>query len=91
MVIIPFRAADVPAEVKGAITKFHFDKGDLVKKDQPVVEISKERYSIMLQMAKSKLDGSQAVPEFGRADSPVQKRRVFKELWNSPEAAGSPG
>jgi RND family efflux transporter MFP subunit len=57
VVIIPFRSADIPAEVRGAITKFHFDKGDLVQKDQPVVEISKERYAIMLQMAKSKLDG----------------------------------
>ncbi len=56
VVIIPFRSADIPAEVRGAITKFNFDKGDLVKKDQPVVEISKERYAIMWQMAKGKLD-----------------------------------
>jgi RND family efflux transporter MFP subunit len=57
VVIIPFRSADIPTEVKGVISKFHFDKGDLVKKDQPVVEISKDRYSIMMHMAKSKLEG----------------------------------
>jgi RND family efflux transporter MFP subunit len=57
VVIIPIRSADIPTEVKGVISKFHFEKGDLVKKDQPVVEISKDRYSIMMHMAKSKMEG----------------------------------
>lgn len=57
VVIVPFRSADIPTEVKGVISKFFFENGDLVEKGQPVVEISKDRYAIMLHMAKSKLEG----------------------------------
>jgi RND family efflux transporter MFP subunit len=57
VVIIPFRSADIPTEVKGVISKFHYEKGDLIEKGKPVVEISKDRYSILMQVAKSKLEG----------------------------------
>jgi RND family efflux transporter MFP subunit len=82
VVIIPFRSADIPAEVKGAITKFYFDKGDLVTKDQPVVEISKERYSIMLHMAKSKLEALKQ--SLGLAEQNLQfKKDVYSKNYGT--------
>jgi RND family efflux transporter MFP subunit len=56
-VIVPFRSADVPSDARGVVTAFNFDRGDLVQRDQAVVEISKDRYAIMVQMARTKLEG----------------------------------
>lgn len=56
-IIVPFRTANVPAEISGVIETVKFEKGDFVPKDAVVVEISKKRYSVLVDSARAKLKG----------------------------------
>jgi RND family efflux transporter MFP subunit len=58
-VIMPVRYANVPAEVSGVIEAIKYEKGELIQKDQLVVEISKKRHSIMVQIGQEKIKGLQ--------------------------------
>ncbi len=58
-VIMPVRFANVPAELSGVIEAIKFEKGEFIQKDQVVVELSKKRHSIMVQMAQEKVKGLQ--------------------------------
>jgi RND family efflux transporter MFP subunit len=81
-VIVPFRAADVPADARGIITAFNFEKGDLVQKGQPVVEISKERYEIMVEMARTKLDGLKESLKFAE-QSLASKKEIYSKHYGT--------
>ncbi|MBI5572520.1 MAG: efflux RND transporter periplasmic adaptor subunit [Desulfomonile tiedjei] len=81
-VIVPFRAADVPADARGIITVFNFEKGDLVQKGQPIVEISKDRYEIMVEMAKTKLDGLKQSLKFAE-ESLASKKEIYSKHYGT--------
>ncbi len=54
-IINPYRRAVVGTEVAGIIGAFRYDEGDLVKKGQVVVEISKRRYQAAAGKARTRL------------------------------------
>jgi RND family efflux transporter MFP subunit len=56
-VVHPYKSANVGVEVKGAIDKINFEEGDPVAKDATVVEISPDRYKLLVKKAAERVKG----------------------------------
>lgn len=77
-IINPFRSANVGTEVGGIIQAFHFEEGQLIKKGQPVAEISPKRYKILYDKAVEVVKGM----EFAHKRA-LQDLKLKKELLAS--------
>ena len=80
--VTPYRSADIPAEISGVITKINFEVGDLVRKDEIVFEVSPERYSIRVSMAREKLEGLKAARKLAKKNLSLRKK-VFSEHFGT--------
>ena len=56
-VVHPFKSANVGVEVKGAIMRINFEEGDPVSKDSVVLEISPNRYKLIVKKADERVKG----------------------------------
>lgn len=56
-VIHPYRSANVGTEVKGIISRIHFEEGEFVPKDAVIVEVSPDRYRLLARKAEERVKG----------------------------------
>lgn len=80
--VTPYRAADIPAEISGVITRIYFEVGDRVQKGEIVCEVSPERYSIRVGMVREKLEGLKAAQKMALKNLKL-RRKVFTEHFGT--------
>ena len=56
-VVHPFKSANVGVEVKGLIERINFEEGEPVSKDAVVLEVSPDRYKLLLKKAEQRVKG----------------------------------
>ncbi len=83
-VITPVRFANIPAEVSGVIERINYEKGDFIEQGQVVVEISKKRHVLLVEMAQQKVKGLELAFQTGRQNLAL-KKEVYSKHYGTKQ------
>jgi RND family efflux transporter MFP subunit len=84
-IINPYRSANMGAEVSGIIDKLNFEEGQLIKKGEVVVEISKKRYQLLVEKAEEAVRSLQTSLKVAQRDLELKEDLLANDATTRQE------